>query len=265
MVAMGEFTIARAGAVLDGEERGSGPVLGFSHGMFFSRSVDDELGVFDLTPFTRRRHLVRYDARAHGRSSGRAVPDDYVWPNYADDLLAVIDHVEPDGGPVDWAGASLGTSSLLWAASRAPHRFRRLILEIPPSTGQTRAAVGDFYRDGADLVEREGKDAWLKTLVAYAVPPVFAELESWGLRVDVSQELLPSVLRGAARTDLPDAAALAAITQPTLVLAWETDPVHPVSSAVYLAETLPHATLHVSPNLADVQTWPERIGAFLDM
>ena len=71
------------------------------------------------------------------------------------------------------------------------------------------------------------------------------------------------VLRGSATTDLPPTEALAAIEQPALILSWESDPVHPVASAEYLAATMPHATLHVSGTIEDVRTWAERIEEFL--
>ena len=74
---------------------------------------------------------------------------------------------------------------------------------------------------------------------------------------------MPSVLRGAAATDLPGAEALAALDHPVLILGWDTDPAHPVSSAEYLAKTLPDARLHVSVTAADVRTWPDRIDEFL--
>jgi pimeloyl-ACP methyl ester carboxylesterase len=70
-------------------------------------------------------------------------------------------------------------------------------------------------------------------------------------------------MRGAAATDLPRDEALRTITHPTLILAWETDPGHPVATAELLARVLPDAHLHVSATAADVRTWPDRIGAFL--
>ena len=54
-----------------------------------------------------------------------------------------------------------------------------------------------------------------------------------------------------------------AIAVPALILAWDTDPVHPLSSAEYLADTLPDATLHISTAADDVRTWTDRIEKFL--
>jgi 3-oxoadipate enol-lactonase len=70
------------------------------------------------------------------------------------------------------------------------------------------------------------------------------------------------ILRGAAASDLPDPAALAGLRQPTLVLAWEGDPGHPLSTAERLAAELPHATLCVARKLADLGAWPRRVAEF---
>jgi pimeloyl-ACP methyl ester carboxylesterase len=245
------------------EVRGDGPVVGYSHGVFLSRASDDALGVFDWSPVVRDgRRLVRYDARGHGQSGGGTEPNAYTWPSLADDLLALADEYAPNG-PIDWVGASMGCGTLLWAAVRRPERFRRLVLEIPPTTGQTRVASAANYLAGAESVERQGAGPWRRMLEAYGRPPIFADVDSFVLHADVPEELLPSVMRGAASTDMPSREQLAGLDHPTLILAWDTDPVHPLSSAEMLAATLPNAQLHVSRTADDVRTWGERIAAFL--
>lgn len=259
---MADLWVRRPDADLAYEERGAGATVGYAHGILLSRAAEDAMDLYDWAPLTRQRRLVRYDARAHGASTGRAVAQDYVWPHLADDLLALVDRV--DGGePVDWMGASMGCGSLLWAATKAPDRFRRLVLMIPPTTGETRAAAAGMYRSGADLIESEGMASWLALLQQSPMPPIFADLPDYSFNVAVTEALLPSVLRGAAITDLPDHGGLAALPHPTLILAWETDPIHPVTSAELLAKTLPNARLHVSVTTKDVRTWAERIAAFL--
>ncbi|WP_433294669.1 alpha/beta fold hydrolase [Actinoplanes sp. CA-030573] len=253
-------------SVFDGlayDVRGEGPAVGYSHGIFFSRRAEDAVGLLDWEPLLASHRLVRYDARGHGSSSGAPDPALYEWPRLADDLIALADHVR-GGEPVDWMGQSMGTGTLLHAATRSPGRFRRLVLMIPPTTGETRVAARQMYRDGADFVERRGKDAWLKGMRQFAVPEIFADVPSYRYDADIDGEVLPSVLRGAAATDLPPAEAIAGLPHPTLILAWESDPVHPVSTSEYLLETLPDARLHVSATAADVRTWPARAARFLD-
>ncbi|WP_055588390.1 alpha/beta fold hydrolase [Streptacidiphilus griseoplanus] len=267
-----EGRLDRPGAELDWSSEGEGPLVVHAHGMFGSRASDDRWGLFDWAPLTASgRRLVRYDARGHGRSTGRPEPGDYRWPRLADDLFAVLDHLQPTG-PVDVAGASMGTGTLLTAAVREPARFRRLVLMIPPTAWETRAAAAQGYLDGADAVERDGMPAFLAAMSGGTPPPVFAEafallsqedVAAVAAGPDVSETLLPSVLRGAAGSDLPDPQALAALPHPALVLAWEGDPVHPVSTAERLAELLPGAELHISGTAAEVRGWAGRIAAFL--
>jgi len=259
---MADSVISRPGADLAYHIEGDGPPAGYSHGLFFSRAAEDAVDLVDLRPLLDERRLLRYDARGHGRSGGGPDPLSYTWEALADDLIAVADEVR-DGEPVDWIGQSMGTGTLLHAAVRAPSRFRRLVLEIPPTTGETRAMARQMYRDGADFIERQGKEAWVRGMQQFGVPEIFADVPNYRYDADVRAEVLPSVLRGAALTDLPPAEALGTLTHPTLILAWQSDPVHPVSTAEYLVKTLPNARLHVSETSADVRTWPSRAAAFL--
>ncbi len=54
------------------------------------------------------------------------------------------------------------------------------------------------------------------------------------------------------------------IAVPTLVLAWDTDPGHPLSTAEDLVELIPQAELEVAGQLADVVSWTDRVEEFLD-
>ena len=80
---------------------------------------------------------------------------------------------------------------------------------------------------------------------------------------DIAPELFPTVLRGAAGADLPSPDSLGAIGQPVLVLPWDGDPGHPVSTAEVLAARIPDATLRVAETVADVATFGDQAAAFL--
>ena len=131
------------------------------------------------------------------------MPDDYRWPDLAEDLLALLDVLSP-GRPVRAVGASMGTATLLHAALRAPERFERLVLACPPTAWVTRAQQADLYRQGADLVEQHGTAAFARAMAGAPVPGPFRELPEFAPMFCVSDALLPSVLRGAADSDLPD-------------------------------------------------------------
>jgi len=80
---------------------------------------------------------------------------------------------------------------------------------------------------------------------------------------DIPDELLPSVLRGAAASDLPAPEAIAALEHRALVLAWAGDPGHPESTAERLHELLPASELQVARELTDLFTWSATIAEFL--
>ena len=206
----------------------------WGHGLTSSRASEDRLPLLGWDTITDAgRQVVRYDAAGHGETGGPADPSAYEWPQLATDLLALLDELGLDR--VDAGGASMGCASTLHAAVRAPERFDRLVLVIPPTAWDTRAAQAELYDAGADLAEREGKDAWLAAAAEAPRPAIFADLPAVPPAADIPEELLPSVLRGAAASDLPAPEAIAALEHPALILAWAGDPGHPESTADRLA------------------------------
>jgi 3-oxoadipate enol-lactonase len=253
--------LTRPGAQVAYSVEGSGPIVVSAHGLSASRAAARTAGMSFAGLSERGRTLVAYDARAHGESTGRLIPADYTWPNLSGDLLALIDEVSPDG-PVDAVGASMGCATILYSVVAAPERFRRLVLVIPPTAWETRAMVASGYELQAKLIEEQGMDAFLELAASYPNPPaVPAELV---MRPDVTEELLPTVFRGAALSDFPSADAIAGIRQPVLILAWAGDPGHPVSTSEKLVALLPQAELHVAQTPADVEQWVALADAFLD-
>jgi 3-oxoadipate enol-lactonase len=235
-----------------------------AHGLAASRAFEDALGIFDWSPVARAgERVVRFDRRGHGASTGRPVEEDYRWPVLADDFLAVVEDVSP-ARPVDGLGESTGCGTLLWAAAKAPTRFRRLVLVIPPAVREARSPQREFYLAGADLLEQRGIEAWRRAAAIFPQPPILAA-GGWPRNAPsaVAEELLPAVFRGAAASDLPADEALAALTQESLILAWETDENHPVASARRLLDLVPNARLDVAETPEDIRGWGARIAEFL--
>ncbi|MBT2405261.1 MULTISPECIES: alpha/beta fold hydrolase [unclassified Streptomyces] len=249
------------GAELVYDDAGHGPLAVYAHGGFASQAQEERMGLFDWAPvLDAGRRLVRYDARAHGRSTGESVATDYTYASLADDLLALLDHLGATE-PVDGIGASMGCGTVLHAAVRAPVRFSRLVLLIPPTAWAGRKAYARANRAAADTVEREGVDVWRAAKNGRPRPAVVADVPE--LPPTPEERVLPSVLRGLALADLPAPAAIASLRQPALILAWEDDPGHPRATAETLAACLPDARLRVAQTRAEVATWGERIAEFL--
>ena len=241
---------------------GHGPAFVWGHGLTQSRASEDALPLLRWDTLTDAgRQVVRYDAAGHGETGGPPEPSTYEWPQLAADLLALLDELGLDR--VDAGGASMGCASTLHAAVRAPERFDRLVLAIPPTAWETRAAQGDIYRAGADLAEQQGKDAWLAAAADAPRPALFADLPAMPVQADIPEALLPSVLRGAAASDLPSPDAIAGLEHRALILAWAGDPGHPESTAERLDELLPHGELQVARELTDLFSWSATIAEFL--
>ncbi|WAC65443.1 alpha/beta hydrolase [Agrococcus sp. SL85] len=272
--AASRFEVPGAALAWELSDEGGHPVVQL-HGLTSSRARDRLLDL-DLGRGLSGTRLLRYDARGHGRSSGRAVPEDYRWEVLADDLLRILDDRFP-GEQVHGVGPSMGTGTLLHAAVREPERFSGLTLLVPPTAWETRRARGAEYRREAELLEAGAMGPGAVEMVETAsipvvgaapagagtddtaatvapVPPATAGLPE--TLPDVAPGILPSLLRGAALSDLPSREAVAAIEVPTRILAWIDDPAHPVSTAEALHGLIGGSTLQVARTPADVQAWP---------
>jgi pimeloyl-ACP methyl ester carboxylesterase len=246
-------TLRIRGATVDFDVTGDdGPLVVQLHGLMSSRRRDSHLGL-DLGRALRDHRILRIDARGHGGSTGTDDPVDYRWDNLAEDLLAVLDAVAP-GEAVHGVGPSMGTGTMLHAALKDPARFASLTLMVPPTAWGTRRAQAEVYRTNADLIERQGVEAFVQLGSTTPVPPALADAPETLPAVD--EALLPIVLRGAATADLPPKEELSRIDVPTLILAWTGDPTHPLRTATRLNELMPHSRLVVARTPYGVMAWP---------
>ena len=252
------------GARLAYETRGSGPPFIWGHGLSMNRVSDDELGPLDWTRIPAA--VVRYDARGHGESESTPELGGYGWAELGRDQLALADALGI--GEYIAGGASMGCGTALHAAVLAPDRVRRLVLVIPPTGWETRAAQAEQWEASAALIEREGVEALIEARAALEPPDPFRGDEARRQRQAAATRAwepgrLALVMRGATRANLPDRGAVAGIAVPTLILAWTGDPVHPESTARELAGLIRGSELHVASTAAEVGSWTERVAGFV--
>ncbi|BBZ71282.1 hydrolase [Mycobacterium paraseoulense] len=249
---MSTFVVPGAELAVELSDEGGHPVVQL-HGLTSSRARDRVLNL-DLGRGLSGTRLLRYDARGHGKSTGRKVPEDYRWESLAEDLLQLLDEWFP-GERVHGVGPSMGTGTLLHAAAREPDRFAGLTLMVPATAWETRPAQAEIYEVAAEIIETEGVGAFIASARGVTPPP--ATVGAPETVPDVADALLPSLFRGAALSDLPAREAVARIDVPTTILAWVNDPAHPMSTAESLAALMPRSTLTVAHTPADVETWPQ--------
>jgi len=130
----------------------------------------------------------------------------------------------------------MGTATALHAALTLGDRVKALVLVIPPTAWESRAAQVDLYERMASAVEGEGTDLLVAAAKAMPPPDPFVGDDEWlDRRITLLETADPvrfaAGFRGAATADLPSQAALSTLDIPTLVLAWSGDPGHPVSTA----------------------------------
>lgn len=176
-----------------------------------------------------------YSARGHGGSPVGCDPITY-------DVLA--DDLDGVGSLASQAvGVSLGASTVLHLLARVPHRFERVVLQLPPGVA---GGHPDALVEALEAGDRLGVEA----LVRRELPPAldlddYVRVRTRGLLASAG---LPAFLRSLrSGPALPPDAALAAVTARVLVVAQEQDPVHPVAAAQDLVSHLPHAELVVFP------------------
>ncbi|MCX4745652.1 alpha/beta hydrolase [Kitasatospora sp. NBC_01287] len=258
-----DFTLGD-GTRIDYDDHGTGPLAVYAHGALLSRKAEDEMGTLDWEAVENLpgRRFVRFDARSHGASAGRPVPEDHRFERFAEDLVEFLGHL---GGarPVTGMGSSLGCATVLHAAVGDPALFDRLVLVIPPTAWETRPAQAGNYRLAAELVTEHGVDAFTTAMSAAPVPATLSGFSYPPSELAVRPELLPALLQGLAASDLPAREKLRELAQPTLILALADDPAHPRSTAEQLADLLPDAELHVADDSAAVRTWGDRVARFL--
>lgn len=235
-------------------DEGGQPVVQL-HGLSSSRKRDRLLDL-DLGRGLSGTRLLRYDARGHGYSTGRAVAGDYTWECLSVDLLALLDAYFPDE-QVHGVGPSMGCATLLHAAVRDPGRFCGFTFMLPPTGWETRAAQAAHYLSRADFIELNGMDALLIAESMGAHPP--AETGVPDTVPDIATGLLPWAYRGAAASDLPPRDAIRGIAVPTTILSWVDDPGHPTSTAIELTRLLPDAQLRIATTPAEVRQWPRHL------
>lgn len=247
------------------ETLGAGAPLIWSHGLTASRAYSRR----QLAPLAHEYQLVLYDQRGHGDSTPATDPAAYDPEAMAADIGAILDALGLAYAIV--GGDSMGAATALLFALRHPERVAALILSIPafadvlnPGRKEIRAIGHGYQRLGSDRfaasVERE--------LLLEGLTPQASAFWAGILRSHQAASLAVACEVMASWVILPDLAALATLTMPTLIIAVENDAVHPLALARRMERALPDATLRLAPAVHAMFEEPELVGrlvrAFLE-
>lgn len=207
--------------------------------VMFSNSLGADLSMWSLqvSDFSRRYRVLRYDSRGHGESSLPAGPHNL--PALAGDVLDLLDYLTIP--IVSLCGLSLGGMTGLWLAQHAPKRIRRVIA----CSSAAKIGTQETWDARIGLVRREG--------MAAVVPGI---LERWFTApfhasspqtVQALRRTLESISADgyaagcAAVRDADLREGLSAVAVPALVVNGASDPVTPPADGRWLASQIPRA------------------------
>lgn len=216
----------------------------FQHGI--GGTLSQPTGVMDPLPEGVR--LLSMDARGHGETTPVGAPARFSFETFADDVLALLDHVGVARAVI--GGISMGAGVALNLALRHPGRVAGLVISRPAWLDGPMAALG-HYQQIATLLRDYGPVEGKRRFSDSGDFVTLREESPDAARSLLGQFDEPRALEGCARLetlpyDRPFAslADLASVEVKTLVLATDHDPVHPRDYGRAVAENIPGARFH---------------------
>jgi pimeloyl-ACP methyl ester carboxylesterase len=235
------------------------------HGLLLSQEMHRPLA---KALAARGNRVITVDLLGHGQSDRPRDMWRYSMGAFAEQLLALMDHLELEQAAV--MGTSLGANTALEVASRAPERLRGMVIEMPVLDNALPASALTFT---PILLALTFGEPVMRLLArgARAIPRRLLPLYGNVLLDTVRQEPGPggALLQGLFFGRVaPHREERRTFTMPTLVLGHRRDPVHPFSDAGQLASELPNGRLLEADSLVELRLRPERltgeIASFLD-
>jgi pimeloyl-ACP methyl ester carboxylesterase len=204
--------------------------------------------------------VVLLDLLGHGRSDQPLHAAEYRIDSYAEQVVALLDHLRIDQAVL--GGLSLGANVSLFVAARHPERARGLVLEMPVLEWAVPFAALTFVP--LLLAAHYGRrlltplTAGLRALPDPPYPPAASLLHAAATPPKVLSAVMHGVLVGPVA---PTQDERRRIEAPALVLAHRHDRIHPFDDAVNLTEQLPHGELLRAWSAVELRLRPRRLTA----
>jgi pimeloyl-ACP methyl ester carboxylesterase len=229
-------------------------VLVLVHGLLMNRRMYDRLAPEIAS---RGYRVVTVDLLGHGQSDKPADMRTYSMNSFANQLAALIDHLELSAPVV--GGTSLGANVALELAVHHPDRAGALFIEMPVLEDALLGAALIFTPILLGL--RFGKPLLVPVSEALRRVPrshyLVDILLDWLRRdPDASRAVLEGVLFGGAA---PASEVRKEIMHPALVIGHPADPLHPFSDADMLVDEIPNARLVDANSILEWRVSPARL------
>jgi len=204
-------------------------------------------------------HVITLDLLGHGRSDRPADPLVYSMTAFAEQVVALLDHLGAPQAVI--GGTSLGANVSLEVAVLAPDRVRGLIIEMPVLHNAVEAGILAFAPlmfaarflpftiNGLRSVTRP---------IPRGLVPFWAGivLDTLDQRADPMAAVVHGLFFGRVA---PSSKQRRAITVPALIVGHPADPIHPAADAAMLAAEMANATFVQAHSILEWRFWPERL------
>jgi pimeloyl-ACP methyl ester carboxylesterase len=204
---------------------------------------------------------VTLDLLGQGRSDRPADPLVYSMSGFADQVVALLDHLGAERAVV--GGTSLGANVSLEVAAEAPDRVQGLVVEMPVLDNALEAAIVAFVpvlfaaRFAPFTVNAVRR---LTRPVPRGIVPFWAgiALDTLDQHADSVAAVLHGVIFGRIA---PSSRQRRQITAPALVVGHMADPVHPFADSRMLASELENAEFVRASSILEWRFRPARLNA----
>jgi pimeloyl-ACP methyl ester carboxylesterase len=204
-------------------------------------------------------HVVTLDLLGHGRSDRPEDPLVYSTTAWAEQVVALLDHLGAPQAVV--GGTSLGANVSLEVAVVAPGRVRGLIVEMPVLNNAIEAGIIAFapLMFAARFLPFTVSGLRLLTRpIPRGVVPFWV-----GIVLDTCDQRpgsVAAVVHGLFFGRVaPSSRERRAISAPTLVVGHPSDPIHPAADAAMLADEMPNATFVKARSILEWRVRPDRL------
>jgi pimeloyl-ACP methyl ester carboxylesterase len=204
-------------------------------------------------------HVVTLDLLGHGRSDRPADPLVYSMTAFAEQVVALLDHLGAEQAVI--GGTSLGANVSLEVAVLVPDRVRGLLLEMPVLDNAVEAGILAF----APLLFAARFLPFTVTAARLLTRPVPRGIVPFwaGIALDTLDQRpasMAAVVHGIYFGRMaPSSRQRRAIEVPAFVVGHPADPIHPAADAAMLAGEMPHATFVQARSILEWRLAPDRL------
>jgi pimeloyl-ACP methyl ester carboxylesterase/acyl-CoA-binding protein len=240
------------------ETVGEGMPFILLHGILLDSHINRDLATRIAVEGYR---VILLDLLGHGRSDKSTDPKDHRCDFYADQVIALLDHLGIERALL--GGVSLGCIVSLHAAAKAPQRVAGLFLEMPVM--EWSAPWAAFLLAPPLLAARFARFAYVPfTRLMRRLPRPRQLRREWLASIMNTLSLDPAVVAAILHGTLvgpivPPESQRRALAMPALIVGHSGDRLHELRDAHVLGEQLPNAQLLEARHILELRTRPDRL------